>query len=810
MTIQATPSEISYAADGVTVIFPIPFPFDTSADLKLTSTDAGGNILTLSTGFTVSGGGGSTGNATFAVAPVVGLTITIYDNPALTQPTNYVSLDAFPAESHERALDRVTRIAKRLYQLVQRSVRFPDGDVSTDGVLGSVANRKGKYLFFNAITGAIEYAANIVTTTLSQSIIGQLLNPQTSAEATAGVVPVNYFYPSPDIRRYGALIDGVTSDATAVTNAVKVAIAAKGPGYILHPGGNCVIASQILAGNNFSIRGFDRTACVFTYGGAGGNSAFRITNNGTASPAPNSSGYGRYSIEGVTITTAIGASTAGALEINAGGFAFYEISNARFTGTFKYGLILDGVEVSHAHHNIIDNSGPANSANIWIVNGADRTATQSQGFTNVITINDNQINGATIGIADDGGSNHNILHNNINGNSIPLRLAGMSTFKVEGNGLENAGVITGEANIDFLTTSLSSVSVGPCQGGTVTANVCAADMAGGGTTIKFGGSALFWHTGIVVEANRFRNNLGRVADIDVTRAAHCRCTKNYTEGSLSGSHYTGVHHDVNGNELEPPQPADQWRANTAYIVNNVVQNGSLFYVCTVGGTSAGAGGPTGTGAGIVDGTVTWNYTTSVVGILFSQAAHIFGDSRFPVQFYGGVDARTSSANSSANTGGLRLDGQKWQNFTLNIVNTAGTLQYQIWDSPLTVAACAYADKIINQGTVLTNLVLNLAVGTGFGSTACGLISGGTSQLVFNTAGQVAANSDVEARITHYDGNVTSCNVICGIVSRNINGVTISRVEVRLENAMTGAPVLFDTTLLPAGKTIQIQVKGFIL
>src|SRR5205807_443811 len=133
---------------------------------------------------------------------VMGLTITIYDDPARTQPTDYVSLDAFPAESHERALDRVTRIAKRLYQLVQRSVRFPDGDVSTDGVLGSVANRKGKYLFFNVTTGAIEYAANIATTTLSQSTISQLLNPQTTAELAAGVTPVNLQYSVGFIDRY--------------------------------------------------------------------------------------------------------------------------------------------------------------------------------------------------------------------------------------------------------------------------------------------------------------------------------------------------------------------------------------------------------------------------------------------------------------------------------------------------------------------------------------------------------------------------------------------------------------------------------
>lgn len=50
-----------------------------------------------------------------------------------------------------------------------------------------------------------------------------------------------------------------------------------------------------------------------------------------------------------------------------------------------------------------------------------------------------------------------------------------------------------------------------------------------------------------------------------------------------------------------------WTANTAYVLGNYVNNGGQIYVCAVGGTSAGSGGPTGTGAGIIDNTVTWNW-----------------------------------------------------------------------------------------------------------------------------------------------------------------------------------------------------------
>lgn len=65
-----------------------------------------------------------------------------------------------------------------------------------------------------------------------------------------------------------------------------------------------------------------------------------------------------------------------------------------------------------------------------------------------------------------------------------------------------------------------------------------------------------------------------------------------------------------------------WQQNTAYTTNEIVVNFSgggpadtsgtaFFYKCTVPGTSSNVGtGPSGTGSGIVDGGVTWNYVGS--------------------------------------------------------------------------------------------------------------------------------------------------------------------------------------------------------
>ncbi len=50
-----------------------------------------------------------------------------------------------------------------------------------------------------------------------------------------------------------------------------------------------------------------------------------------------------------------------------------------------------------------------------------------------------------------------------------------------------------------------------------------------------------------------------------------------------------------------------WTITTAYAVGDYVSNNDKVYICTVAGTSAGSGGPSGTGSAIVDGTVTWAY-----------------------------------------------------------------------------------------------------------------------------------------------------------------------------------------------------------
>ena len=76
-----------------------------------------------------------------------------------------------------------------------------------------------------------------------------------------------------------------------------------------------------------------------------------------------------------------------------------------------------------------------------------------------------------------------------------------------------------------------------------------------------------------------------------------------------------------------------WQASTAYAVGDSVTNDSgKGYVCDTAGTSAGSGGPTGTGANITDGTARWDHSVTPTTInyfkvtgkdLTSEAANIY-------------------------------------------------------------------------------------------------------------------------------------------------------------------------------------------
>lgn len=124
MTVSSTTNRVAYTGNGATVAFSVPFLFLTNADLKVY---IGTTLQTITTNYTVSGAGNPAGGTvTFTLAPASQASVVIVRDPAITQLTDYIENDDFPANSHEAALDKLTIVAQRLDDRLDRAAVLPD------------------------------------------------------------------------------------------------------------------------------------------------------------------------------------------------------------------------------------------------------------------------------------------------------------------------------------------------------------------------------------------------------------------------------------------------------------------------------------------------------------------------------------------------------------------------------------------------------------------------------------------------------------------------------------------------------------
>lgn len=147
MTISSTNNRNTYAGNGATTVFAYTFKIfdddDIIVQLKHTTTGAV-TTQTKTTHYTVSGVGSSAGgNITFVTAPASVYTIVLYRDMAALQEADYTEYDAFPAETHETALDKLTMLVQQLELEAFLSFKFDHSlaanfstDVPTPGTGG--------------------------------------------------------------------------------------------------------------------------------------------------------------------------------------------------------------------------------------------------------------------------------------------------------------------------------------------------------------------------------------------------------------------------------------------------------------------------------------------------------------------------------------------------------------------------------------------------------------------------------------------------------------------------------------------------
>jgi hypothetical protein len=131
MTVPSTIARVSYAGNGATTGFTVPFYFLANDQLSVVKRSAAGvdTTLVLNSDYSVAGAGNQAGGmVTTTVAPATGETLTILRNVPETQLTDYQPNDPFPEESHERALDKLTMIVQQQRELLLRALLVRDGE----------------------------------------------------------------------------------------------------------------------------------------------------------------------------------------------------------------------------------------------------------------------------------------------------------------------------------------------------------------------------------------------------------------------------------------------------------------------------------------------------------------------------------------------------------------------------------------------------------------------------------------------------------------------------------------------------------
>jgi hypothetical protein len=159
MTVAITPPRVDYIENGATTLRAVPFQFLDAADLVVTRTIGLIDTVLPTNAYVVTGGNGLTGSITLNVAGPNLAKLRIERRTAIKQLVDYLQGDSFPAETHERAIDRLTMIAQELSLYLYTVEQLQDilSTLLTAGTnIGIVYDDAANTLTINNLFGAEE------------------------------------------------------------------------------------------------------------------------------------------------------------------------------------------------------------------------------------------------------------------------------------------------------------------------------------------------------------------------------------------------------------------------------------------------------------------------------------------------------------------------------------------------------------------------------------------------------------------------------------------------------------------------------
>ena len=153
MTLSTTTVKNSYSGNGSTTAFTYNFGINSTSELVVIIRSALGveTTKTITTHYTVVDAGAAGGTVTMGTAPASGETLVLIRDTSLTQETDYVANDPFPAETHESALDKLQMQVQEVQEEVDRSIKISRTNTMTSTAFTENAtSRASKVLSFDS------------------------------------------------------------------------------------------------------------------------------------------------------------------------------------------------------------------------------------------------------------------------------------------------------------------------------------------------------------------------------------------------------------------------------------------------------------------------------------------------------------------------------------------------------------------------------------------------------------------------------------------------------------------------------------